>query len=287
MNLICVIIGTALSVIFILLLLKGKKYSYMTDALRGDDFPLADVYCAGLALQEIPLFMPKGKLGEYLREKTKLVYTYRYSEFYTRIIWAQALSMGLLFSAVCFLLAGLLAGLELIMGLLGVVMLVLPGYVFISNVGDKVKNRREACEMEFPNAISKLALIVNSGVILHDAWVIVSNGNNGEFYDMMKKSCQEMANGKSDIDAIYEFGVATNSDEVKKFTSTLIQSMERGGGELPALLTNQSSELWAHKRQLMLQKGEQAASALLMPIALMFLGVMLIVIVAAMQSMGM
>ena len=64
----------------------------------------------------------------------------------------------------------------------------------------------------------------------------------------------------------------------------LQQSIERGGGELSIFLSNQSKELWAHHRQFMLQKGEKAASALLMPIVMMFAGVMMIVVVAAMQS---
>jgi type II secretory pathway component PulF len=64
----------------------------------------------------------------------------------------------------------------------------------------------------------------------------------------------------------------------------LTQSIERGGGELPSFLTNQSRELWSHHRQVMLQKGEKAAGALLVPIALMFVGVMLLVIVAAVLS---
>ena len=93
-----------------------------------------------------------------------------------------------------------------------------------------------------------------------------------------------MENGKSDIDAIYEFGVLTNSDDIRKFTSALIQSIERGGGNLPMFLANQSSELWIRRKQIMLQKVETAASALLMPISLMLVGVMLIVISAAMQS---
>ena len=42
--------------------------------------------------------------------------------------------------------------------------------------------------------------------------------------------------------------------------------------------------LFRSHRQRLLQKGEQAASALLMPIALMFVGVMLIVIASALQS---
>ena len=128
------------------------------------------------------------------------------------------------------------------------------------------------------------SLIVNSGVILHDAWEIVARGNKGTFSDLMLRSCEAMRTGRSDVDAIYEFGYLTDSEEIKKFTSALIQSVERGGGELPSFLSNQSKELWNHHRQYMLQQGEKAAGALLMPIALMFVGVMCIVLVAALQS---
>ena len=79
----------------------------------------------------------------------------------------------------------------------------------------------------------------------------------------------------------------TNSDNIKKFVSALIQSIERGGSDLPQFLANQSSELWNEKRQLLLQKGEKAASKLLMPIAIMFFGIMLIVISSAVQSFSM
>lgn len=284
MGMIILSIGTVITVIFIVCLIKGQEYEYMLKALRGDDFPMKNIYSAGLALQELKWFALSGRIGLFLREKTKLIYTQKYSEYYARIIWAQALSFGLLCSGVCFVLAGILEEMALFMGLIGVVMAILPGYYFITHLGDQVTNRQESCEKAFPNAISKMALIVNSGVILHDAWEVVANGNTGIFYDLMKKSCEDMRNGKSDIDAIYEFGVATDSQDIKKFTSALILSIERGGGELPLFLANQSKELWAHHRQVLLQKGEKAAGALLMPIAMMFFGVMLIVIAAAMQS---
>jgi len=99
-----------------------------------------------------------------------------------------------------------------------------------------------------------------------------------------KFMCTTLVTISHGIDAIYDFGVMTNSDDVKKFTSALIQSLERGGGDLPKFLTNQSAELWAHRRQYYLQKGEKAASALLMPIALLFMGVIIIVIAAAMRT---
>ena len=277
-------IGTVLTVIFLIYLIKGKKYIYILEALKGDDFPMKNIYVAGMALQEIGLFALSGRLGTFLRDNAILIYGRKFSEFYARIIWAQALSFGLLCSSVCFLIAAIVNDMAAFMGLLGVVMAILPGYYFINHLGEQVSSRQASCEREFPNAISKMALIVNSGIILHDAWEVVANGNSGIFYDLMKKSCESMKNGKADIDAIYEFGVATDSQNIKKFTSALIQSIERGGGELPMFLANQTKELWAHHRQVLLQKGEKAAGALLMPIALMFFGVMLIVIAAAMQS---
>ena len=287
MSVILLIAGTIMAAMLIIFLIIGQKYNYMLEPLDDGDFPLKSLYVAGLAMQDVSIFRYSGKIEDYLKDKTKLVYSRKYSEFYSRIAWAQALSMGLLCGSVCFLLAGMLAEMAGFMALLGIVMIVLPGYYFISSIGTKVQQRQGACEAEFPNAISKLALIVNSGVILHEAWEIVAYGNTGELYDLMQKSCEEMRNGKADIDAIYEFGISTNSDEIKKFASALIQSIERGGGALPIFLSNQSKELWAHRRQVMLQKGEKAAGALLMPIAMMFLGVMLIVIAAAMQSFSM
>lgn len=287
MSLILLIIGSVITVFFVILLLKGQKYNYMVDALNGDDFPLKEIYVAGLAMQDSRMFKPNGKLGDFLRDKTKLIYTRKYSEYYTSIIWAQALSMGMFFSALCFLFAGLVPDMAMLMALVGIVMAIMPGYYFINHVGELVTTRKTLCEDEFPNVISKLALLVNSGVILHEAWEIVATGNEGQFYDLMQVSCEEMRNGKSDVDAIHDFGVQTSSDTVKKFTTALIQSIERGGGELSSFLTNQSKEIWAHRRQSMLQKGEKAAGTLLMPIALMFAGVMMIVIAAAMQNFAM
>lgn len=287
MGIIYLIIGTVLSALFIVFLAKGQQYNYMTENLSGDDFPFPSVYCAGLAMQNVVLLRAPIKLATYIRNSTKLIYSQKYSEFYFRIIWAQALSLGLLCGAVFFVLAGMIADMANLLAIIAIVMMVLPGYYFINHVGEQVKTRRNESEQAFPNAISKLALIVNSGVTLHNAWEVVAYGNMGTFYELMQRSCQEMENGKSDIEAIGSFGHQTDSDDIKKFTSMLSQSIERGGGELPYFLSNQSKELWAHHRQTMLQKGEKAAGALLMPIALMFLGVMLIVIAAAMQSFSM
>ena len=285
MNIVYLAAGTVLTLLFLIMLFKGSKYDYMLETLDSGDFPLKTIYSVGMAWQEGKLFRLRGRFGESLRTDTTLHYSRQYSEFYARIIWAQMLSFGHFCLAVFLVAAGFATGsLSGVLLVGGIVLSVLAVYYFGTFTSEKVKKRREECEAEFPNAVSKLALIVNSGATLHDSWEMVAFGKEGTFYGMMKDSCAEMKNGKAEVDAIHDMGVLINSEDIRKFTAALIQSIERSGGELPHFLANQSAELWAKRRQTMLQKGEQAASALLMPIALMFLGVMLIVMSAALQS---
>lgn len=287
MNMLCLVIGTAAAVSFIVFLKRGEAHAYMLENLSTDDYPLKHIYVAGLAFQDTAIGRLQGRTGSRLRSETTLLYSRKYSEYYARIIWAQAVSFCMLFVSVFFLLAGMTsADMQKFLALVGIALSVFSAGYFLTYTKGKLDARREECETEFPNAISKLALIVNSGMILHEAWSVVAYGKAGTFYELMRKAAEDMENGKSDIDAIHEFGNQTDSDDIKKFTTALIQSIERGGGALPQFLESQSSELWGIRRQRLLQKGEKAAGALLMPIALMFAGVILIVLSAALQSFG-
>lgn len=279
-------LGSLLSILFIVFMFIGKKYDYMLEALSGDAFPAKSIYSVGLVWQDTKIGRLRGKPEDRLRANANLYYSKKYSEFYSRIIWAQVLSFGHLVLAFFWCFAGIFKDgvATAFFAILGIIVAAVTVYYFYSFTLTKIKTRQQECEEEFPNALSKLALIVNSGVILTEAWKIVAYGKDGTLYDLMKTSCDSIDNGQSEIDAIYEFGVMTNSDEIKKFTTALIQSLERGGGDLPVFLINQSNEIWAFRRQYMLQKGEKAAGKLLIPIALMFVGIMLIVISAAMQS---
>jgi tight adherence protein C len=285
MSIVILAIGTVLSIGFLVLLFKGQQYDYLVEPLDSDVFPLKFLYSVGFCLGETKLLRLRGKLGARLRDSATLFYGKKYGEFYARAIWAQVLSYPLVCAAVLFVIAGLFSGdMCGFFAVVGVFLAAISAYYFFTHHENKLKERRSACEGELPNAISKLALLMNSGVTLHEAWKIVAFGKEGTLYELMRQSCEAMDNGRSEIDALYDFGALSNSPDVKKFTSALIQSIERGGEELPIFLANQSGELWEQHRQRLLQKGEQAASALLMPIALMFFGVMLIVITSALQS---
>ena len=102
----------------------------------------------------------------------------------------------------------------------------------------------------------------------------------------MEHACDMMKNGYSDIDAIYYFGQYSGTKEMKKFASAIIQGLSKGNSELAPILMQQSSELWEIKRQRLLQKGEEAATKLVIPTTMMFAGIIMVILVSAMSGMS-
>ena len=139
---------------------------------------------------------------------------------------------------------------------------------------------------DFSNVVSKLALLTNAGMIMREAWEEVAFNGETTLYKEMQQSVQEMQNGVSEIDALYRFGSRCIIPEIKKFTSTIIQGIEKGNSELTMMLQNQSSEAWEVKKQYVKRQGEKAASKLMIPMLLMFVGILIMIIIPIFTNMG-
>lgn len=281
------IIATLATALFLYGLSRGKDKAELVEPLDGNEYFLKDLYVVGFALNDMGLFTLRGKLERDLKKHTKLMLDNVYYEYYAYVAWAQFLTLALLSVAIgCSVCALFPDAAALMMALIVVLLVAAVWDMSMSKAKDAVKARTDACIAEFPNMVSKLSLLLSSGMVLRDAWYLIAQGKNGPLYELMRHACSYMDNGESVVGAIYRFGVLTDAVEIKKFTSAMIQGIEKGNSELATFLMNQVSELWAHKRQLALQEGEVAAGKLLIPLALTFIGIILIIISAAMQSMS-
>ena len=139
---------------------------------------------------------------------------------------------------------------------------------------------------DFSEVVSKLALLVNAGMTLHEAWGEVAVSGKGEIYQEMQASVENMRNGMAEEDAVILFGQQCMVPQIKKFASTIITSLKRGPEDLAQMLTQQSKEVWALKQQIMRRQGEAANAKLLLPIVLTFVGILIMVIVPIFSSMG-
>lgn len=272
-------LGSILTLLFIVQSLKGKKYNNMVENLDSAEFPLKSIYVIGFAWNDWKLLALKGKTKEKLLDNAKLLYESKYAEYYATVVWSQVLS----FSHLCLIVGLLLAGAlnSFFMLFIGLAVAVVFDFYFLNRMNDLLKTRGDACVEELPEIVSTMALLINAGMMLRDAWRTIADSKEGTIYTLMRQSCTDMENGMSEVDSIHKFGKLTNSQEVRKFTSALTQSIERGGAELNDFLARQSVEIWTLKKQLMLQKGEAASSKLLAPTAMLFVGIIIAVLAGA------
>lgn len=284
-QLVIMIIATFFLLLLILGAIKSRNYIEIVDSFS--DSPIKELYGIGFAVTDMRIVFFKDALVNSLRKKTTLIYGQKYSEYYARSAFAKAMTFTVVF-------LGILPALGVVMGdiwsvFMLVVAIIATGFAWnfcVLSITDETKKRQEICMAEFPDMVTKFALLINSGMVLRDAWDTVANSKDNTLYELMRESCESMRNGTSDIDAIYEFGLKTNSPEIRKFTASMIQGMSKGNNELSVFLTEQAQELLSHKRQLLLQKGEKASGKLLIPIGITFVGIILIIGVGAMQAMS-
>lgn len=285
LKVVALIMATVCDILFLLGFSRGTVYDTYLEALDEVSYPMKEFYIVGFYLNDLKPFQLRGRLEQNLKKEAHLYWDNIYYEYYAVVTWVQFLTAALFTCCVGFTLCGFISSESMIMVVGIMVISVMAEWnLIMSHMKEAVQERKEACELEFPNMISKLSLLIDSGMILREAWELVAYGKKGDLYDLMQKACEYMRNGDSDAVAIYKFGVLSDSAEIKKFASSMVQGMEKGNSELSGFLMNQASEQLMHKRQLALQQGEKAAGKLIIPLGITFIGIIMIIISAAMQG---
>ncbi|NLL62978.1 MAG: type II secretion system F family protein [Ruminococcaceae bacterium] len=149
---------------------------------------------------------------------------------------------------------------------------------------NQLKNRRLKILSEFTTVLSKMSLLINAGVTSTVAFELVATSSSGVFYDEMKQTIKEIRNGVSYEEALDKLNFRSGCKEVRKFISLYKQNLEKGGPEFPLLLSEMASNAWEERKRRAKIAGGVASQKLLIPIMMMFIGILLMVIVPAFNS---
>lgn len=277
-------IGALLLVLWLLLFVMGLKYAYLFETLDEKEYPLKDIYFVGYALMELLHYQYKSKSDRKIRKELCILYGEKYADYFIRVIHAQKVTMGLTLLVLAVPLYGLAN--DILAAAVVVLFAGVAYYYFGTLTSEKIIKRSEEMLRDFSNVISKLALLTNAGMIMRDAWEDVAMTGNTVLYQEMQYAVQQMNNGKTLVDALYEFGVRCVIPEIKKFTSTIIQGIKKGNEDLAQMLQNQSKEVWAMKKQNVRRQGEKASSKLLLPMMMMLIGILVMVIIPIFANLG-
>ncbi len=155
----------------------------------------------------------------------------------------------------------------------------LPALYMIFEIKRKIKEKDHAVLSDIPAVISKLTLLIGAGTVLREAWDITSRTSDRPLFLEMREASLRMKNGMSEEDALYRFSQRCGIREARQLASVITQNLKKGSGELSTSLRYLGGECWAEKKNRAVVEGKKAEGRLLVPLMMMFIGILLIIIV--------
>jgi tight adherence protein C len=161
-----------------------------------------------------------------------------------------------------------------------------PGFVFYiydKDLENKLKRKYESIRADFPDMISKLVLLVNAGMTLNRAWekICKETKQKSPLYQELRTTYLQIQGGKSESEAYEEFARRCRVREITKFVTLVIQNLKKGNDDMVPLLRLQAEECWELRKLRAKQLGEEASAKLLIPMMIMFVGILIIVVLPA------
>lgn len=282
-QLILLALATPFTLIWIYLAITGgKKYQKYTDSSFAKEFQMSELLCVGFSVMRILHISTKTRAAQAKIREIAEIKGKKYAEYYYYMLLGAKTTYTYTIVIVVMLLSAMSNNKGLLfMGLIvgGLLILYLDLALF-----DKLTARRQEILLDLPQVLSKLTLLVNSGMVLRDAWKRVSITGERVLYQEMQNTNLEMENGVAEIDAYRNFAERCNVKEIRKFTSLIIQNLNKGNEELAYFMNDLSDEMWEVKKSQVKQKGEKANTQLLLPMMLILIGILIMVMVPVMQQ---
>jgi tight adherence protein C len=221
----------------------------------------------------------KGSLHKTILTKTLELYGKKHAENKTRQLLAKLLSYPIIGVAFSLMLGAAVMGFGNIMAgvaLLGVgtILVLVLIYAIYDEVSDQANKRREAISRQFPNMVSKLALLATSGMIMDRAWRETAYSQELELYREMQKTAEELDSSVSPETAYGAFINRCNTKETTKLASAILQTLTKGNAEIGSLLKEIAKEAWLERRHNAKRDSEKANSKLMIPTMLLFLAIL-------------
>lgn len=284
LNYILLVIGFAVAAFWSILFLSNyKTYKSLIPAIDDDNYFLRDTIVVGLAI--IKMFkIDYIKLGKRRRAVFAELYSKEYADFNLLVCLAAQITYVLMFIPLgCFL--AVLAD-EPILAFLIILLGVFLAYYVYAKASSKIDARHDELLLALPNVLSKMALLVNVGTTFREAWRLASQSTEGVLGEEMRAATKLIDNGTSEKDAYIEFADRCRIQQIKKMVSIICQNLEKGSSELSSALKEISIDAWSEKKHVVKRLGENANNKLIIPMMIMFAGVIIMIVVPIVANMN-
>ena len=265
----------------VLLLVSKKNTEYVSETN-----PFKDIMPMGLLLAD--------KVGiEKLKVQNKELYEKMISmygievEFNFRLHMANKFMLSIIAIDAVYFIVLANGSINLFMIILGLIAGIATYFLSDSLQEEQFKKRTKEIKYDFPEFLTQLVLLINAGLTIERAWgkILEHIDKNTVLATEMTKTYNDMRSNKSISKCLNDLSRRCKVKEISKFTSIILQNINKGSSDMVFMLQQLSEECWVERKLAAKQKGEEASSKLLFPMMLMLLAVFAVVLVPAMMQM--
>lgn len=143
----------------------------------------------------------------------------------------------------------------------------------------KYTKYKNSIKNDLPNIISRISLLIQSGIPTRECINIVSNYEKEGKNSYLNRINTMVSNGLSENEAYNLMISRTDDILIRKFLSILLQNLEKGSGNITDSLDLLRKESDEFRKNHIIIRTQEANRKLLIPNIMVFLGIMLMIMV--------
>lgn len=149
--------------------------------------------------------------------------------------------------------------------------------------------KRQDCLFRLPGFVSQILLLMNSGMMLQDAFMRIGEGysrlpeREKNFFteEIVKIKSVAEKNGENPIRLFCSFGRSSGIKELARISSIMLENQNRGT-DLWERLADESDQLWQERKRAALEKMRTGESKMSFPLGILMLALLLVTAAPAM-----
>jgi tight adherence protein C len=278
-----IILGITAIIFLTLFLLSKGKYNEFLEPLDKEAYKMKDIIPMGLYVLDLLKYKFTNSYDKNLLNKVAEINDAKYAYYYLQIHTADKISLVLLLMLVFGILIGAAGPVDPGFLVFSIATLIVSFWAKDKELDNKVKKRRMSMELEFPDFLNKLILLINAGMTVSRAWEKVNEESNkaSVLYKEVQLVMMQIDSNMSEVMAYEEFAKRCRIPHITKFTSIIVQNLKKGSAEMTIQLRQLAEEGWEIRKHTAKRVGEEASTKMLFPMMLMFFAIIIIVMTPA------
>lgn len=143
------------------------------------------------------------------------------------------------------------------------------------HIEQQYRRKQKNMSDQLSNVLFQFVLLISAGQTVMDAFEKVAYTKQEELYEEMAYCVKNIAYGMPQIEALSKMASRCDDTDIKRMVNLLMQTQQKGSGELSRLFFDMSQVNWMKKKTRLLQHAKNAATQLLLPSGIIFLGIII------------